>query len=109
MDQHPSSQAQAHGDPKRMVKVYVAIFAALAILTFLTVWVNSLHMARPLAITIAASIAIIKVCLIAMFFMHLKFEGRWIFGVVVFALIAISILIFLISPDIGGMFGGFRR
>lgn len=100
--------AQSHGDPKKMVKVYIAIFAALAVLTFLTVWVNSLQVARPMAIAIAATIALIKVLLIAGFFMHLKFEGKWIFGVVVLALVAIGILIVLISPDIGAV-GGYRH
>ncbi|OGH60821.1 MAG: hypothetical protein A3G34_08930 [Candidatus Lindowbacteria bacterium RIFCSPLOWO2_12_FULL_62_27] len=101
--------ANAHGDPKRMVRVYIAIFAALAVLTVLTVWANSLHVPRPAAIAIAAGIAIIKVCLIAMFFMHLKFEGKWIYGVVALALVAICILIFLISPDIAGILGGVRH
>lgn len=109
MENHPSTQAHAHGDPKRMVRGYLLIFGALAVLTFLTVWVNSLHVSRPVAISIAAGIAVVKVLLIASFFMHLKFEGKWIFGVVILALIAVSILIFLISPDIAGVFGGFRH
>ena len=64
-----------------------------------------------LAVTLAlftCIIALIKVALIAMFFMHLKFEGKWIFGVVVLAIVAISILIFLIAPDIGAV-GGVRH
>jgi len=102
------TSAQSHGDPQKMVRVYLAIFAALAILTVLTVWVNSLHVTRVTAISIAAFIALVKVTLIAMFFMHLKVEGKWIYGVVVLSLIAILILIFLISPDIAGILGGAR-
>ena len=103
-----NEQKNAHGDSKKMVKIYVAIFLALAVLTVATVWVNSLHVPRPMAITIAAGIALIKVLLIAMFFMHLKFEGKWIFGVVTLCLIAIAILVILISPDIGAV-GGIRH
>lgn len=102
------TRAHAHGDPKRMVKIYIGIFVALAFLTFLTVWVNSLHVERHMQIAIAAAIAIVKVCLIAAFFMHLKFEGKWIFGVVILALVAIGILVFLIAPDIGAI-GGVRH
>ncbi|MBI4180098.1 cytochrome C oxidase subunit IV family protein [bacterium] len=109
--QEPQAAAAAggHGDPKKMVRTYLAIFGALAVLTFLTVWVNTLDVSRPVAIAIAGSIAIVKVALIAMFFMHLKSEGRWIFGVVALCLIAVLILAVLISPDIGGVFGGFRH
>ncbi len=103
-----SEQSHSHGDPKRMVKIYIGIFVALAFLTFLTVWVNSLHVERHMQIAIAAFIAIIKVCLIASFFMHLRFEGKWIFGVVVFSIVAVCILIFLIAPDIGAV-GGVRH
>lgn len=101
-------QTHAHGDSKKMVKVYIGIFVALAVLTFLTVWVNSLAVSRPLAIGIAALIALIKVGLIAAFFMHLKFEGKWVFGVVALAVVAILILVVLISPDIGAV-GGIRH
>ncbi len=105
----PAGAAHSHGDPKKMVKTYVAIFVALAVLTFLTVWVNSLHVSRPVTILVAAIIALIKVFLIATFFMHLKFEGKWIFGTVALAVVGILILIILISPDIAGVFGGPRH
>ena len=108
MEQTQSTQAPVHGDHKKTVKIYIAIFLALGVLTFLTVWVNSMHVARPMAIAIAATIALVKVLLIAFFFMHLKFEGKWIYGVVLLAIVAIGILIVLISPDIGAV-GGIRH
>ena len=103
-----NTSVYSHGDPKRTVRIYISIFVALAFLTFLTVWVNSMHVSRHLAITIAAAIALIKVVLIAAFFMHLKTEGKWIFGVVALCLAAILIFIVLISPDIAAI-GGVRH
>ena len=83
-----------------LVKVYLAVFGALAVLTALTVGVAYMHLARPLAIGIAALIAAIKVSLIALFFMHLKFERGLIYAIVFTALVLVGILALALMPDI---------
>ena len=83
-----------------MIKAYLAVFAALAILTVVTVSVTQLHLARPLAIGFAALIAVIKVTLIALFFMHLKFERGLIYAIVFAALVLVGILALALLPDI---------
>jgi len=63
------------------VRVYVVVFAALLVLTGLTVWVASLDLGAwntPVALAIAVS----KAALVILFFMHVKYSPRLIWIVV---------------------------
>jgi cytochrome c oxidase subunit 4 len=53
---------------------YLIVFAVLLILTALTVAVSAMSLTGPLAIALGVSIATAKAALVAMFFMHLKYE-----------------------------------
>ena len=86
---------------KSMRNTYLAVFAALAVLTAVTVGVSYLHMARPRAIAVGVAIAALKVSLIVYFFMHMKSEGRIIRWLMVGALCIALILLFFILPDLG--------
>ncbi len=68
-------------DIHRHVKLYVMIGATLLALTVLTVLVSYLHLPLRMAITIALAIATIKGSMVAMVFMHLKWERRDIFRI----------------------------
>ena len=85
---------------KPMTKIYLAVFGALAVLTIATVAVSYLHLPRPGAIAVALLIAAFKVSLIALFFMHLKFEKKLIHTIFYAALFFVMILLFLVLPDI---------
>lgn len=67
-------------DIQKHIKVYYAVFAALAILTVVTVAVSYVHFGVLAAVAVALAIAIIKGSLVALFFMHLSSERRWIYG-----------------------------
>src|ERR1700756_4630631 len=72
-----------HSDPesiKKSVRTYVMIGAVLFVCTGITVAVNQVHLAIPLAITVALIIASIKGTMVASVFMHLNNEKRWIYG-----------------------------
>lgn len=84
-----------------MVKTYLAVFGALAILTVLTVTVSYLHLARVPAVSLAVLIALVKASLITAFFMHLKFEGRLIWSIFLVALAMFIILLVPVLFDIG--------
>jgi cytochrome c oxidase subunit 4 len=45
--------------------------------------------------------AVIKASLVGWYFMHLKFEGNWVYGFLVPACILATVLIFALVPDIG--------
>lgn len=70
---HSAEEVRAH------VKVYLMVFAALAILTVVTVAASYLSIPWGPAVAVALLIATVKASLVALFFMHLKGEVRAIF------------------------------
>lgn len=72
MSDHSVDDIRAH------VKVYLMVFGALAVLTVVTVGVSYLGLGIGPAIGLALLIATVKASLVALFFMHLKGEVRWI-------------------------------
>jgi caa(3)-type oxidase subunit IV len=65
---------------KKSVRLYMMIGAVLFVFTGITVAVNQVHLAIPLAITVALIIATIKGSSVATVFMHLSHEKKWIYG-----------------------------
>ena len=65
---------------KKSVRSYMMIGLALFAFTAITVAVNQVHLAVPLAITVALIIATTKGSMVASVFMHLNNEKRWIYG-----------------------------
>ena len=76
------------------VRSYLAVFAALLVLTVVTVAVASLELAAGMTVAVAIMIATFKATLVALFFMHLKGEKPMVFwslgltGVLLMALFA---------------------
>jgi len=69
------------------------IGAALLVFTVITVGVNLVHLAVPLAITVALIIAIMKGSMVAAVFMHLSNEKKWIYGALLLTVIFFAVLI----------------
>ena len=97
-----------HSDPeaiKKSVRTYWMIGAALYVGTIITVAVNQVHLAIPLAITVALIVATIKGSMVASVFMHLNHEKKWIYGslilMVAFFAVLMSMPFFTISDSIG--------
>ena len=61
------------------IRGYIAVFAALLVLTVATVAVASLELSETSTVLVAVSIATLKASLVAMFFMHLKGEKPLVF------------------------------
>ena len=84
-----------HSDPaaiKKTIRTYWMIGAALFAFTGITVAVNQVHLAVPLAITIALIIATLKGSMVASVFMHLSHEQKWIYGALILTVIGFIIL-----------------
>jgi cytochrome c oxidase subunit 4 len=81
------------------VKVYLAIFFALMILTALTTWVAFIDMG-PSNIVIALLIAGTKASLVVLFFMHVRYSKRIIWLTVFSGLLWMVILMGLTLADI---------
>jgi cytochrome c oxidase subunit 4 len=68
---------------KKHVRVYLIVFAALTVLTAVTVMVSYLHLPVHTAVIVALIIASVKGSLVAGYFMHLISEERiiyWVLG-----------------------------
>src|SRR3954466_4682087 len=90
---------------RKTIKTYWMISAALFVFTVITVGVNQVHLAIPLAITVALIIATMKGSMVAALFMHLSHERRWIYGAllltVVFFIVLMSVPMFTTMDNIG--------
>lgn len=80
---------------KKHVRTYIAVFAALAFLTVVTVAVSYLHLPIGPAVAVALVIATIKAALVICFFMHLISERHiiyWILALTVVFFVALMLL-----------------
>ena len=88
------AQAGAHKHPN-----YMAIFWWLAILTVVEIAVIYMPLTRLVIGMLLVCLAVSKAALVAMYFMHLKFETRTLGMVAVTPLVIATLLIFLLLPD----------
>ena len=78
---------------------YMAIFWYLAILTVVEITVIYLPMAKFTIGVLLCALALGKATLVAMYFMHLKFETRTLGMVAVTPLLIATLLVFVLLPD----------
>ena len=87
------------------IRKYILIGAALLVFTGITVAANQVHLAVPLAVTVALIIAIMKGSMVAAVFMHLSDEKKWIYGAllltVAFFIVLMTLPIFTVMDTIG--------
>jgi cytochrome c oxidase subunit 4 len=70
-------------DIDRHVRIYIAVFIALMVLTVVTVAIARIHLPVPMAVALALFVATIKGSLVACYFMHLISEKKLIIAVLV--------------------------
>jgi cytochrome c oxidase subunit 4 len=92
----------AHGaDHAGHVRTYLRVFLSLLIFTlieyFYAHWFKDWFVALVLGLM---TWAIIKATLVGLYFMHLKFEGKWVYGMLVPAGILATILVVALIPDV---------
>jgi cytochrome c oxidase subunit IV len=80
------------------VKVYVAIFVTLLVLTALTIQIAFIDLG-PLNTVVAMTIAVVKGMLVILFFMHLRYSAQLVKIFVVGGFIWLGILISLTVSD----------
>ncbi|HEU4368335.1 MAG TPA: cytochrome C oxidase subunit IV family protein [Methylomirabilota bacterium] len=86
--------AGAHKHPN-----YMAIFWYLAVLTVIEICVVFLPFGKLINGTLLCALAVGKAALVAMYFMHLKFEARTLGLIAVTPLAIATLLVFVILPD----------
>lgn len=90
---------------RKSIKTYMMVGAALFVFTGITVAVNQIHLAVPMAITLALIIASMKGSMVAGIFMHLSHEKKWIYGSLILTAIGFAILMLVPSLTIGDSIG----
>ena len=88
---------QTHKQPN-----YIAIFWWLLTLTIVEVGVIFTPLARVLIAILLVGLALSKASLVAMYFMHLKFEIRTLGLIAVTPLLLCVLLVFALLPDLAG-------
>lgn len=81
---------------------YMAVFAALAVLTVLEIGVVYVPMSKLLIGIILILLALAKAALVALYFMHLKYEKLALGVIALTPLIICTILIIGLLPDLTG-------
>lgn len=93
-----TERVEHRGPPYR---TYVMIFVGLAVLTALTVLISYSGLGEGVRTFLAFAIASVKTLMVALIFMHLRFEKRTL---VLFAIVPVVLAVFFImaiAPDIG--------
>lgn len=89
-----------HGELGHIVpyKVYVTVLSILIFLTIVTVWVSQYDFGT-MNMVVAMGVASIKALLVALFFMHLKYENplTWVYAA--FPMLLLGLLIGLLFID----------
>jgi cytochrome c oxidase subunit 4 len=100
-DEHAAGQeSHDHGHEHIVpVSVYVAVFSALIVLTWVTAFVSTIDLGR-LNVFVALSIAIFKASLVLLFFMHVKYGTRLTKMIVLSGIYWLILLLFIVMMDI---------
>jgi cytochrome c oxidase subunit 4 len=78
---------------------YMTIFWWLAVLTVVEIAVVFLPMSKLLIGVLLCGLAVAKAAMVAMYFMHLKFETRTLGLIAITPLLIATLLVFIILPD----------
>lgn len=88
-------------DIKKHVRTYLMVFAALLVLTVVTVAASYLHLKVKEAIALALVIATIKGSLVGCYFMHLISEKKFIYFALLLTVVFFAVLMALPLLTIG--------
>ncbi|MFQ5960836.1 MAG: cytochrome C oxidase subunit IV family protein [Candidatus Methylomirabilales bacterium] len=78
--------------------IYTAVFVGLIVFTVVTVVAAGIDLGG-LNVPVAVIIATLKAALVGLFFMHLRFEGRWVWGFAAFSIFLLFPLIAITLTD----------
>ncbi|HYH09936.1 MAG TPA: cytochrome C oxidase subunit IV family protein [Thermoanaerobaculia bacterium] len=79
--------------------MYFAVFAALMILTVLTVWVSRIDLGHGMNTLVAMSIAIVKALVVILWFMHVIHSPRLTWIVVISSFLWLAVMFVLFYSD----------
>lgn len=94
--------AHDHGDIDKHVRTYIMVFAALMVLTIITVAISYLHLSTGPAVALALVVASVKGALVACYFMHLISERKviyWVLAATVFFFLFVLLVPMITEMD----------
>jgi cytochrome c oxidase subunit 4 len=95
---YPSHDAQEQAEARAP---YLHVWVALLILTVAEyIWARTLAGSSGLLIAGLLTMAAVKAGLVGLYFMHVKFEGKWVYGLIVPAAFMAAVVILGLVPDI---------
>lgn len=74
-------------------RIYIIVWFALLIMTMVTWWVSYINLGIG-NVAVALLIASVKAALVALFFMHLRFENRLVWAFAILPLFFLALIIF---------------
>jgi cytochrome c oxidase subunit 4 len=86
--------ATAHEEPN-----YIAVWIWLAALTVVEIWIANAGLHRMLVLAGLVGLAIAKAALVAMYFMHLRFERQTLALIALTPPLLLLLLTFAVYPD----------
>jgi cytochrome c oxidase subunit 4 len=99
-----TDQADTHGHTVHPMQPYLVVGGALGIFTIVSfvvnVFVRGGSLTAMTGLLIILSVAIVKATLVAIYFMHLKYDWAKVGFMIVPALILGTMLFFVLMPDI---------
>lgn len=89
-------ETYAHRDPN-----YMAVWAWLAVLTVLEI--GAYYLPPPAKWVILVALALTKAALVALYFMHLRFDVKTLSAIAVTPLLIATLLVVFLLPDHGAV------
>jgi cytochrome c oxidase subunit 4 len=98
-DAHATPVDHPHGDPR---PIYRRVWAILLVFTILEYIYAATFAEAPFFKLVVGlmAMAVIKATFVGMYFMHLKYEQKWVYFLLVPAAILATVLITALCPDI---------
>lgn len=85
---------------ERIHPKYVLVWYGLLGLALASVLVSALLVSHTLAVVLIFAAAMVKAVLVALYYMHLRFEGGLIYALALVPLVLFGILVLVLIPEI---------
>ncbi len=77
-------------------KTYLWIWLWLAVLLGAAALISQMPIAKAVAVAVVLLLSTIKAALVVMYYMHLKFDRRWLAWVAAFPLVIVALAVMLV-------------
>ena len=86
-------------DKIREAPTYIKVFGALTVLTLIEIWVARAPAAQALIVASLIALAVAKAALVALYYMHLRYEKRLLWYVALSPFVLSFILTAMVAAD----------